>query len=330
MTKTIETLSAEKRIELLRWMINIRQLDDIVGKIDQRWFAGLGEEAIVAGCFLALQPKDVSVPHYRGGLATSWMRGCAELPRLMAGALGKVTGPGKGISHAAVTGEVSQNHFVVFSGTLGPSIGFATGAGLAAKLDGKGQVVMLTFGDGASNQGLLHESMNLAAALRLPVVFVCQDNQIAITTRSDYSIPGDVLQRGSGYGMPAIGIDGNDAVAVFSEASAAAMRARNGLGPTFIHARTYRRSGHNYADSSAYRVKEEVEYWATRDPIAGLEKCLIADGEIGPTTVHEMEERAQNEIRAAIALVENDPLPGADVLVGDDAYAPSTQIPRSR
>ena len=321
MTLTTETPSAATRVELLRLMVMARQLDAVIASVNPHFHCSYGEEAVPVGCFKALRPTDISMSHYRSGLLTSMVRG-VDLRRLIAGALGKVTGPGRGRSRAALMGDVGPNHFAMFSGTLGPTLGLAAGAALAAKLEGNGRVAVVTFGDGTVNSGLFHESMNLAGMLRLPVVFVCQDNQYAITMKAEVAISGSILQRGSGYGMPAVEVDGNDAVAVFSAVLAATNRARVGEGPSFIHALSYRLGGHWATDPAAYRSEDEVRYWATREPISRLAKSLVAEGVIGPTALQEMEDRELSEAKAALALAEADPWPGAEVIEGD-AYAPS-------
>ena len=316
---TDETPSASTRVKLLRLMVMARQVDRVIGMALPRWWPSYGEEAVPVGCFMGLCPTDVGVSHYRSALIASLVRG-ADLRPLIAGLLGKVTGPGRGRSHGLE--NFGSNHFSMFCGTLGLSIGYATGAALAAKLEGSSRVAVVTFGDGTINTGLFPESMNLACMLRLPIVFVCQNNQYSITMKREAVVPGSILQRGSGYGMPAVEVDGNDAVGVFSEVSAAIRRARGGDGPTFIHALTYRLGGHWTSDPAAYRSEEEVRYWATREPISRLAKSLVAEGVIGPTAVQEMEDRELSEAKAALALAEADPWPGAEEIEGD-AYAPS-------
>ena len=244
--------------ELLRLMIKGRQLDSVIAGADAHWHSSYGEEAIPVGCFSALQSADVSISHYRSAVIASMVRG-ADVRRLIAGVLGKVTGPGLGRPRAEIMGDVGPNHFSMFSGTLGPSIGYATGAALASKLDRSGRVALVTFGEGTVNSGVVYETMNLSAVLRLPTIFVCQDNQYAITTKSDYAIAGSIVERGRACGLAATVVDGNDAIAVFESVSDAIRRARAGEGPSFIHACSYRLGGHWANDPAPYRSKEEVD-----------------------------------------------------------------------
>ena len=318
---TTETPSTATRINLLRTMVTLRQTDQVIGAAEPHWHSSLGEEAILVGCFMALNETDVSVSHYRSAFLSSVVRGC-DLRTLIAGVLGKVTGPGRGRATSEFMGKVGPNHFGNFSGTLGPTLGYAAGAALAAKLQGDGRVALVTFGDGTINSGLFHESMNLAAVLSLPAIFVCQDNQYAITSRAEVMVAGGITRRGSGYGMPAVEVDGNDVEAVFSAVLEAAKRGRSGAGPTFIHALSYRLGGHWATDLAAYRDKDEVSHWAARDPIPRLAQSLIAEGLIKAADVQDMEEQATSQAQAALALAQADPWPEADV-IEVDAYAPT-------
>lgn len=312
-------LNRELRIELLRLLITARQVDQVIGKADSHWHASYGEEAVPVGCFSALLPTDISIPHYRSAVIASLVRG-ADLRRLIAGVLGKVTGPGRGRPRAEIMGDVGSNHFAMFSGTLGPTLGYATGAGLASKLQKSGRVALVTFGDGTVNSGLFHESLNMASMFKLPTIFVCQDNQYAITTRADVAIPGSITARGSGYGMPAIEVDGNDVLAVYAQVRQAADRARAGEGPTFIHAVTYRLGGHWSSDPTPYRSKEEVAHWAARDPIPRLSAQLLAEGAVTQARIDAFAADATAQATAALEAAQADPWPAQADLQGE-AYA---------
>lgn len=311
----------ELRLELLRWMVTGRAVDQVLCKADNHWHAVFGEEAVIVGSFLALRPTDVVIPHYRGPLIASMVRG-ADLRRLLAGILGKVTSPTRGRWRADTTGEVGPNQLALFSGCLGPSLAYAAGAALAAKLQKSDRVAMVTFGDGSVGTGLFHESINLAAMLKLPTIFVCQDNQYAISTPASVAIPGSLHQRVIGYGMTAIEVDGNDAVAVFDAVSAAAERARVGTGPTFIHAKTYRRGGHWATDPMAYRSREEERAWEAKDPVLRLSQSLLAEGLVSAEAIDDMVRTETQKAEEALAQAQADPWPGAEVIAAD-AYAPN-------
>lgn len=320
MTIPSHGVTADRRLDLLRWMVAGRETERVICKADGHWHAAYGEEAVVVGSFLALRPDDVGLSHYRGALIASLVRG-ADLRRLLAGVLGKVTGPSRGRWRSDTTGEVGPNHLALFSGCLGPSLGYAAGAALAAKLNGTERVAMVTFGDGTVNSGLFHESLNLAAMLKLPVIFVCQDNQYAISTPSSVAIPGSLRLRAEGYGIRAMEVDGNDAVAVFDAVGLAAQRARSGEGPTFVHAMSYRLGGHWATDSMAYRSPGESEKWAALDPVARLSQELMDEGRLTAEAFAAMSAEAAARAGQALAQAEADPWPDASVIEGD-VYAP--------
>ena len=313
--------NAQTRIALLRWMIRARHLDRVVGVLVSGWHPSGGEEAVPVGVFCGLKPADISVSHFRSAMIASMVRG-ASVPSMLGGVCGKVTGPTRGLSRCDIMGAVGDHHLGMFSGTLGPPIGYAVGAGLSAKLQNTGQVVVVSFGDGTINAGLFHESMNLAAMLCLPVVFVCQDNQYAISLPAKKAVAGSVSQRGAGYGMPAIDADGNDAIDVFNKTQEAVAYARAGKGPTFIHALTYRMGGHWAADPATYRPEEEVKYWAARDPIALLSKRLVSEGLITEAEIAKIDAEAKIEFDAWGEQAKADPWPELEI-VPQDAYAPS-------
>jgi TPP-dependent pyruvate/acetoin dehydrogenase alpha subunit len=325
--KSLEVASAaissdavDRRVDLLRLMVLGRELERVVGRLDHHWHASLGEEAVIVGSLAALEDIDVAIPHYRGALIAALVRG-SEPRTLIAGVLGKATGPTRGRWRGDVTGEVRPNQFGSFSGSLGPSLSYAAGAALAAKRRRSGGVSLVLFGDGTINSGLFHESLNLASMLRLPAIFVCQNNQYAISTPARVAIPGTVLKRGEGYGVVAVQVDGNDVLAVHQAVRAAANRGRAGEGPTFIDALTYRASGHWVSDPSAYRDPDELRAWTARDPIQLFARQLVAEGAIIEGDVAGMTREAATQIEAALAQALADPWPDASVLAGN-VYAP--------
>lgn len=319
----VKTASAsgavDPRVELLRLMVLGRELEQTIGRVDHHWHASLGEEAVIIGSFAALEAIDVGVPHYRGPLIASLVRG-SDLHRLIAGVLGKATGQTRGRWRGDVTGEVKANQFGSFSGSLGPPLSYATGAALAAKLQRSGGVSLVLFGDGTVNTGLFHESLSLASMLKLPAIFVCQNNQYAISTPASVAVPGSVLKRGQAYGMVAIQVDGNDVLAVNEAVRAAADRGRKGDGPTFIDALTYRVGGHWITDRSPYRDAEEVKTWAARDPIQRLTRHLIGEGVLSEDDIAAMTLEAASRTEAALARAMADPWPDASALTAN-AYA---------
>ncbi len=314
------TLSNQGLLELFRLMTLTRQLDGVMGKHDGHWHGLEGEEAIVAGVYHGLRETDIIAPHYRGSVVAAYIKG-ADLHKLLAGVLGKVTSYNLGRYRSDVCGPPEFNIIGLYSGSLGPPLAYATGAALAAKLDGEGNVAVAVFGDGTSSRGDCHEAMNMASVLKLPIVFVCQNNQFAISTRSSKGVGGSIAARGAGYGMPGIEVDGNDVLAVHDTVQAATARARNGDGPTLIDAISYRVAGHFYSDEEDYRDADEVAAWRERDPIAAFRRFLIAEGVIDEAGLAKIEVAAKQEAETAMSQAKSDPDPGPELLGIDEVYA---------
>ena len=307
-------------LDLFRLMTLTRKLDAVIGEYDGHWHGLEGEEAVVAGVYHGLRAGDVVAPHYRGSVIAAYAKG-ADLRRLLAGILGKATSYNQGRYRSDVCGPPEFNIIGLYSGALGPPLGYATGAALAAKLDGDGNVAVAVFGDGTSSRGDCHEAMNLASTLKLPIVFVCQNNQIAISTPLGGGVGGSIAARGAGYGMTGIEVDGNDVLAVHDTVQAAIARARDGQGPTLIDAVTYRVAGHFYSDAEEYRDPEEVAAWRKRDPIAVFRARLIAEAVTDEAGLAEIEAVAAQEAAEAMAQAKLDPDPGAELLGVDEVFA---------
>ncbi len=307
-------------LALYRLMLVTRESDRLIGSIDGHWHPALGEEAVIAGCYHGLRADDVVVPHYRGMLAASYARG-ADLRRLFAGLEGKVTSYTRGRYRADVCGPFEVGVIGLYSGALGPTLEYAAGAALAAKLDAKGAVAVAVFGDGTASRGNFHEAVNLAAVLKLPVVFVCQNNQFAISTAAEHEHGGTIVDRAPGYGIPGVSVDGNDVVAVSEAVQQAVGRAREGGGATLIEALTYRVGGHMSADPATYRSSDEVKQWAQRDPIALHEARLLSQGLLDAAGAQRLKQEVLDEVAQAMALAQDDPMPGADVLGLDAVFA---------
>jgi len=311
----------DRRRDLLRLMMLGRATEDAIASVFGHYHPARGEEGVCVGAFAALEEADVALPHYRGAVIASLTRGAS--PReLIAGLLGKATGPTRGRQRGDFVGKFTPNFFGNFSGTLGPSIGYATGAALAATLDGTMVGTVVTFGDGTSNSGLLYESLNMASMLTLPVVFVCQNNQFAISMPAARSIAGgSPAKRAAAFGIRALDVDGNDVVAVHDAVRDALARARRGEGPTFIHALTYRVSGHWANDPCPYRDPAETERWRRRDPVERLAGTLVAEGSLTTDVVAAMQEEASATARAALETAQGDPWPDPSVIAQRHAYA---------
>ena len=266
-------LPGETLRDIYRRMLRIRLFEEAAGKIFE---AGrmpgfihlyVGQEAVAAGVCAALRDGDqVSSTHRGHGHLVA--KG-GDLARMMAELMGKATGycGGKGGSMHVCDLDLDM---LGANGIVGGGVPIAVGAGFANKYRDNGAVSVAFFGDGATNIGAFHEAANMAAALELGVLFVCENNEYAEYTPRDQTMAiDDVVERAAAYGMPGVKVDGMDAVAVFDATAAAADRARDGAGPSFIECKTYRYYNHHGVQTLGmkYRSDEEVEQWRAKDPV---------------------------------------------------------------
>ncbi len=284
--------STKEKVGLYRWLMLARVLDLEVCKLNSRWFPAQGEEAVIVGSFCDLRPTDIVAPHYRDPFVVYLMRG-AELWRLVAQVLGKPDGYSKGRS-VPFTGPFKLNIVPWVAGDLGTSIGVATGAALALRTKANHDVVVCTFGDGVANRGDVHESLNLAALWRLPIVFVCQNNGWAISQPVSSYLSAPVAARAAGYGIPGVQVDGQDVEEVREAVARAVIRARNGDGPTLIEALTLRGAGHWAGDTQDYRDRTTER--AISDPIDLFRSRLLDQG----LASHELLRKVDNDIDQSI------------------------------
>lgn len=267
----------------------------------------VGMEAIAVGVSRVLQATDVVASNHRGH-AHCIAKG-ADLGRTLAEILGRRDGycGGKGGSmHLAV----KELGILGTNGIVGAGIGLAVGAALASQMQQSGAVAVAYFGDGASNQGTLAESFNLASIWNLPVVFVCENNHYAQSARLEDMVGQPQLsRRGEAYGVRSVDVDGMDVEAVSNAALTAVDLARAGHGPTFIVADTYRFLGHMASDTEIYRTREQVDSWRDRDPISQLTQKLIDAHVLDHSDVDDIVARATRLVDAAEAFAKASPFP---------------------
>jgi len=312
-------------LEVYELLATARQIERALTKYPG-YHPAIGEEAVIVGAFGDLRADDYIAPHYRGALLAAYLRG-GDLGRLIAGMLGKATGYNRGRFRGDVSVPFQLRAVGAFAGLLGGSVGIATGIALSLKLRSLDSVAVATFGDGTSNLGAVHESMNLAASLSLPIVYVCQNNGYAMSTRSDHAMKcRSVADRAAGYGMPGAEVDGNDVLAVHAAVQAAVARARAGNGPSLIEARTYRISGHFSADPARYQIPAEREEWLRRDPLAKLRAQLTQRGLLTEARAAAIDAAVEPVISAAVLQAERDPEPGPEALGVDAVYAPAASV----
>lgn len=335
-------LSPQDLRDALQLMLRIRRFEVrakelfLAGIIKGTAHSSVGQEAIAAGACRALEPDDFLLTHHRGHGHT--IAKGADVRRMFAELMGKAEGYCGGLGGSMHIADFDRN-ILGANGIVGAGMGLGTGAALAEKLDGNGNIGISFFGDGAANEGIFHEAMNLAAVWNLPLIFFCENNQYGLSTPSRAVTAGvSIAARGDAYDVPSERIDGNDFGAVFDAVERAALRARAGDGPTLIEALTYRWDDHSMrANLPSYRTSDEEDDWKDFDPILRLRDRTIAAGALdGPgyddlvaaveTEIEEALEWAKGQadpsVEAAMALVAaprptlhlSEPLPGDRLL----------------
>ncbi len=306
-------LPKESLAGMLRKMLEIRFFEEKIFELyGQNLVPGTihlyaGEEAVAVGVCSALRKDDYITSTHRGH-GHCIAKG-ADLKQVMAEILGKKTGycKGKGGSMHIADFKIGM---LGATAVVGAGLPIAVGAGLSAKLRRTDQVVACFFGEGASNQGTFHESINLASVWKLPVVFVCENNLYAMGTHQlRIMSTKNVAERASGYGIPGVTVDGNDVLLVYEAALTATEKARKGQGATLIECKTYRRRGHSRVDPARYRPKEEVEEWLRRDPITLFREKLLRRGVMLGSEIEQIEGQVAGEIEEAARFAEGSPYP---------------------
>ena len=314
----------EKKIEMLRTMITIRLFEEkIVDMYARGLVPGLahlyvGEEAVATGVCANLRKEDYITSTHRGhGHVIA--KG-AELKFMMAELFGKKTGYCKGKGGSMHIADVDIG-ILGANGIAGGGLPLAVGAGLSSKLRQTDQVTACFFGDGSSNNGTFHESLNFAAVHRLPVVFVCENNTygISVSQRQHQTIK-DVSIRSASYNMPGITIDGNDVMAVYETAGKAVERARAGGGPTLMECKTYRWRGHHEGDPNQgrrYRSMDEVKEWMEKCPIKRFEQRLVDEKVVTKPKIKKVWEEIQKAIDDSVEYANQSPFPEPQDLYED-------------
>ena len=278
----------------------------------------LGEEAVAVGVCNAIRKDDYITSTHRGH-GHCIAKG-AELKRTMAEILGKKTGYCKGKGGSMHIADFSIG-MLGATAVVGAGIPIAVGAGLSVKLRRTDQVVACFFGEGASNQGTFHESINMASIWKLPVIFVCENNLYAMGTRqSTVMAIENVADRAVAYGIPGVVVDGNDVLAVYEATQKAVERAREGEGPTLIECKTYRHKGHSRVDPAKYRPREEVEEWLAKDPIKRFKEKLLQINTLTESEIQQIEKKVSDEIEEAVKFAVESPYPAPEEAL-EDVYA---------
>ncbi|MBU4450186.1 MAG: thiamine pyrophosphate-dependent dehydrogenase E1 component subunit alpha [Actinobacteria bacterium] len=313
----MDNITKEQKIEMLKLIIKIRRFEERTVQLYQTariWgylHPYIGEEAVAVGTCAAINKSDYIVSTHRGH-GHSIAKG-ADLNRMMAELLGKATGycKGRGGSmHIADTelGMLGAN------GIVGGGIPISVGAGFSCKMEGKGRVTICFFSDGASNNGVFHESLNMAAIFKLPVIYVCENNMYAISMRCTESVScKNIADRAVSYGIPGEIVDGSNPIDVFEAVQRAVKRAREGNGPTLIEAKTYRFGGHHPNDPAEYRDKKEADYYKKeKDPVINFKKKLIDEKILSENDIEVIEKGIMKEVQYSVKFAEESPEPQLD------------------
>jgi pyruvate dehydrogenase E1 component alpha subunit len=303
-----QPLERDHGLHLLLQMLRVRRFEEkcvelySAAKIRGFMHLYIGEEAVAVGVMEALEPEDAVVATYREH-GHALVRGVSA-GAIMAEMYGKVEGCSRGRGGSMHLFDAATR-FCGGNAIVGGGLPLAVGLALADKLQGRQRVTVCFFGDGAVAEGEFHESMNLAALWRLPVLFCCENNRYAMGTRIDrYESETDLALKAASYEMPAWSVDGMDVLAVEDSAHKAVAEVRLGESPCFLELRTYRFRAHSMYDPDLYRSKEEIESWKEHDPITALTGQLQAGGLLAAGDLDELEHAVSEEIEAAIAFAE--------------------------
>ena len=308
-------VSRDTMVEMHRRMLRIRLFDERAAKMLMRGLipgtihTSIGQEAQVVGACMALRPQDrIAGNHRSHGHPIG--KGSALGP-LMAELVGKVGGVCKGKGGSMHLADYSVGSLGE-SGVTGSSIPIATGAGLSAQVLGEDRVAMSFFGDGAANQGVLYEALNLSVAWKLPVIYLCENNLYALSTPSHTVTGGRISDRAHGFGLPGVLVeDGQDVLKVHAAVSEAVERARSGKGPTLVEVMTYRYREHaeGLRLTVDYRDAAEKAHWISRDPIQLFRQALIEKGVMDEAAMTALEAEIAAEIDAAVKFSNASPYP---------------------
>lgn len=326
LSQTAETIvDRDTMIEMYHRMLLARAFEETVFDVYRRgWMPGLahladGQEAVPVGVCMALRPDDTITSTHRGHGHIIGKGGQVE--PMMAEVMGKATGYCRGKGGEMHIADVKLG-ILGANGIVGGGIGIAAGSAFAAKREGKGRVSVAFFGDGAINQGIWYETANMAVLWKLPLIYVCENNQYTEYTNYRKLQAGEgLVARAEAMGMPGMEVDGNDVLAVYSATLEMVERARRGEGPSMLVCHTFRYGGHHVGDpGTKYRTKEEIEEWKAKDPIVRFEKVLVERGVLSPGDIEEMHSKVEKRLAAAVEAGRNAPYPDVNE-VTEHVYA---------
>ena len=328
-TRALSPYSTEELSELLYKMLLIRRFEEKAaelyarGRVKGFLHLYIGQEAVGAGVISRLKPQDYIYSHYREhGHALA--RGL-DTNAIMAELAGKATGVSRGLGGSMHIIDASKRFMGGYAIVAG-QMPLACGTALAAQRLGQDSVVLCIIGDGAVNEGAFHESLNIAAIWKLPILFLLENNFYGMGTPvSRVCATPDIYKHAEVYGIRAARIDGMDVVKVLKQTDEALDLVRGGEGPYFLEATTYRFRGHSMADPEFYREKNEVEHWRQLDPITKFKELLLGSGRMKQEDVDSLQERVEAEVEEAARFAEESPFPDVSTIT-DNVYAPDALV----
>ena len=322
-------ISNKRLLELYEGLLRPRMIEEKMlillrqGKIS-KWFSGIGQEAISVGATQALKEEDYILPMLRNlGVFTS-----RNVPydRLFAQFQGKLHGFTKGRDRSFHFGT-NENHIVGMISHLGPQLAVADGIALANQMDKENKVTLVFTGDGGASEGDFHEALNMASVWQLPVIFIVENNGYGLSTPSDQQFKfKNFIDKGPGYGMDAVKIDGNNVLEVYETISKITTKMRKGGGPVLVEAMTFRMRGHEEASGTKYVPQDLMDHWAKKDPLENYERYLKKEKVLNNAKIELLRASIQEDIDRGLEKAYAEPLPQANTSVEvADMYAPHEQ-----
>jgi len=313
-------LDPKTLVERYRLMLRIRFHEEAIKTLFTRGMIGgtthlyIGQEAIAAGLVAQLRKDDFISSTHRGH-GHMLAKGGESKP-MLAEILGRANGYCKGKGGSMHIANITLGNLGA-NGIVSGGLPIAVGSGISAQMRGTDQITVVSFGDGAANEGNTHESMNMASLWKLPVLFLFENNHYAVSTETSRSMAGNMEKRAAGYDLPFVKVDGNDLEAVHFAAQDAIAYVRSGKGPFVMQGDTYRIEGHYYGDAMVYRSMEEVDGWRKKDPIMRVEKLLTERGIMSEAGYQLVRAEIQQEVNEAVAFAEASPQPAPESIFED-------------
>ncbi len=313
-------LDPKTLVERYRLMLRIRFHEEAIKTLFTRGLIGgtthlyIGQEAIAAGLVTQLRKDDFISSTHRGH--GHMLAKGGELKPMLAEILGRADGYCKGKGGSMHIASITLGNLGA-NGIVSGGLPIAVGSGISAQMRGTDQITVVSFGDGAANEGNTHESMNLASLWKLPVLFLFENNRYAVSTETGRSMAGNMEKRAAGYDLPFVKVDGNDLEAVHFAAQEVIAYVRSGKGPFVMQGDTYRIEGHYYGDAMVYRSTEEVDEWRKKDPIMRVEKLLTDRAIMSEMEYQAVRAEIQQEVNEAVTFAEASPQPAPESIFED-------------